>query len=135
MVSPQLRKQVVVMRSEVEVPERRACRLTQIHRGTYRYRRRPEMVGCARLRVLAEERRRFGYHLQVVRVWKSCSLGSRINRVITRARETPFSIACCCNIPISLNVSIVFLGQAARPFNKHHEHSRNHYESDCQTLL
>jgi hypothetical protein len=43
MVSPRLRKQaVVVMRSEVAVSERRACGLIQIHRGTYRYRRRPE---------------------------------------------------------------------------------------------
>jgi hypothetical protein len=64
MVSPQLLKQVVVvMRSEVEVSERRACGLTQIHRGTYRYRRRPKDGRLrARLRVLAEERRRFGYH-------------------------------------------------------------------------
>jgi hypothetical protein len=64
MVSPQLRMQVVVvMRAEVEVSERRACGLTQIHRGTYRYWRRPE---DGRLRVLAEERRRFGYHQRVL---------------------------------------------------------------------
>ena len=71
MVSPRLRKQaVVVMRSEVAVSERRACGLIQIHRGTYRYRRRPEDGRLrARLRELAEERRRFGYRrLQVLLV-------------------------------------------------------------------
>ena len=63
MVSPRLRKQaVVVMRSEVAVSERRACGLIQIHRGTYRYRRRPEDGRLrVRLRELAEERRRFGW--------------------------------------------------------------------------
>src|SRR5512146_1768442 len=71
MVSPRLRKQaVVVMRSEVAVSERRACGLIQIHRGTYRYRRRPEDGRLrVRLRELAEERRRFGYRrLQVLLV-------------------------------------------------------------------
>ena len=62
-MSPRLRKQaVVLMRSEVAVSERRACGLMQIHRGTYRYRRRPEDGRLrGRLRELAEERRRFGY--------------------------------------------------------------------------
>ena len=71
MVSPRLRKQaVVVMRSEIAVSERRACGLIQIHRGTYRYRRRPEDGQLrVRLRELAEERRRFGYRrLQVLLV-------------------------------------------------------------------
>jgi len=71
MVSPRLRKQaVVVLRSEVAVSERRACGLIQIHRGTYRYRRRPEDGQLrVRLRELAEERRRFGYRrLQVLLV-------------------------------------------------------------------
>jgi putative transposase len=61
---------VVVLRSEVAVSERRACGLIQIHRGTYRYLRRPE-DGQLRvwLRELAEERRRFGYRrLQVLLV-------------------------------------------------------------------
>jgi hypothetical protein len=86
MVSPQLRKQVVVvMPSEVEVSERRACGLPQIHRGMYRYRRRPEDGRLrARLRVLAEERRRFGYHgCRWPDFWKAGSLGRQINRVIT----------------------------------------------------
>jgi putative transposase len=63
MVSPQLRRQaVVVMRSEVEVSERRACGLMQIHRRTYRYVPRPEDPRLrVRLRELAAERRRFGY--------------------------------------------------------------------------
>jgi len=71
MVSPRLRKQaVVVLRSEVAVSERRACGLIQIHRWTYRYRRRPEDGQLrVRLRELAEERRRFGYRrLQVLLV-------------------------------------------------------------------
>jgi putative transposase len=71
MVNPRLRKQaVVVMRSEIAVSERRACGLIQIHRGTYRYRRRPEDGQLrVRLRELAEERRRFGYRrLQVLLV-------------------------------------------------------------------
>ena len=63
MVSPQLRRQaVVVMRSEVEVSERRACGLMQIYRRTYRYAPRPEDPRLrVRLRELAAERRRFGY--------------------------------------------------------------------------
>ena len=64
MVGPRLRRQaVVVMRSEVAVSERRACGLMELHRGTYRCRaRRSEDVRLrARLRELAEVRRRFGY--------------------------------------------------------------------------
>jgi transposase InsO family protein len=71
-----------VMRSEVAVSERRACGLIQIHRGTYRYRRRPE-DGQLRvwLRELAEERRRFGYRrLQVLLVQRR--VGSKQKRLL-----------------------------------------------------
>ena len=102
MVSPRLRKEaVVVMRSEVAVSERRACGLIQIHRGTYRYRRRPEDGQLrVRLRELAEERRRFGYrrlkvllvregwvvnHKRVYRLYVEEKLGIRRKRGRRRA--------------------------------------------------
>jgi len=70
-VSPQLRREaVLVMQGEVEVSQRRACGLMQMHRGTCRYRaqRRAEDQRLRqRLRELAEARRRFGYRrLQVL---------------------------------------------------------------------
>lgn len=51
------------MQVEVELSQRRACRLMELHRGTCCYRsRRPEEGGLpVRLRELAEARRRFGY--------------------------------------------------------------------------
>ena len=75
-MSPRLRKQaVVMMRSEIAVSERRACGLIQIHRGTYRYRRRPEDGQLrVRLRELAEERRRFGY-LSHIASARTCVIG------------------------------------------------------------
>ncbi len=89
------------MRSEVAVSERRACGLIQIHRGTYRYRRRPEDGRLrVRLRELAEERRRFGYrrlqallvregwvvnHKRVYRLYVEEKLGIRRKRGRRRA--------------------------------------------------
>jgi putative transposase len=55
---------VLVMQVDVEVSQRRACGLMEIHRGTCRYRakRRAEDQRLRqRLRELAEVRRRFGY--------------------------------------------------------------------------
>ncbi len=63
------RELVLVMQVEVELSQRRACGLMEMHRGTCRYRRRrPEDRRLrVRLRDLAEERRRFGYRrLQVL---------------------------------------------------------------------
>ena len=57
------------MQGEVELSQRRACGLMEMHRATCRYRRRrPEEGGLrVRLRELAEVRRRFGYRrLQVL---------------------------------------------------------------------
>jgi putative transposase len=65
------REVVLVMQVEVELSQRRACGLMEMHRGTCRYRRRrPEDRRLrVRLRELAEERRRFGYRrLQVLLV-------------------------------------------------------------------
>jgi putative transposase len=96
MVSPRLRKQaVVVMRSEVAVSERRACGLIQIHRGTYRYRRRPEDGQLrVRLRELAEERRRFGYRrLQVLLVREGLPLA-------TLSRASPTSLGTTLLTPV-----------------------------------
>jgi putative transposase len=62
---------VLVMQMEVELSQRRACGLMEVHRATCRYRRRRGDDGKLRqrLRVLAEERRRFGYRrLQVLLV-------------------------------------------------------------------
>src|SRR2546422_296318 len=62
---------VLVMQVEVEVSQRRACGLMEMHRGTCRYRRRGAEDGAmrVRLRELAEDRRRFGYRrLQVLLV-------------------------------------------------------------------
>ena len=63
------REAVLVMQVEVELSQRRACGLMEMHRGTCRYRRRraedPRLR--TRLRELAEARRRFGYRrLQVL---------------------------------------------------------------------
>ena len=70
-MSPQLQREaVLVMQVEVEVSQRRACGLMEVHRGTCRYRakRRAEDQRLRiRLRELAEARRRFGYRrLQVL---------------------------------------------------------------------
>ena len=69
-VSPQSQREaVLVMQGEVELSQRRACGLMEMHRATCRYRRRrPEEGGLrVRLRELAEVRRRFGYRrLQVL---------------------------------------------------------------------
>jgi putative transposase len=63
------REAVLVMQVEVELSQRRACGLMEVHRATCRYRRRraedPKLR--RRLRELAEVRRRFGYRrLQVL---------------------------------------------------------------------
>jgi len=63
-VSPQMRREaVLVMQVEVEMSQRRACGLMEVHRATCRYQRRRSEDGPLRerLRALAEERRRFGY--------------------------------------------------------------------------
>ena len=64
------REAVLVMQVQVELSQRRACGLIEMHRGTCRYRRRraedPRLR--TRLRELAEARRRFGYRrLQIAR--------------------------------------------------------------------
>ena len=57
------REAVLVMQVEVELSQRRACGLIEVHRATCRYQRRRSEDGRLRerLRALAEERRRFGY--------------------------------------------------------------------------
>src|SRR3974377_2618629 len=69
-VSPQLRREaVLVMQVEVELSQRRACGLMELHRATCRYRRRrsEDPRRRVRLRELAEARRRFGYRrLQIL---------------------------------------------------------------------
>jgi putative transposase len=57
------REAVLVMQVEIAVSQRRACGLMEMDRGTCRYRRRRAEDGQlrARLRALAEMRRRFGY--------------------------------------------------------------------------
>lgn len=68
-MSPQLQREAVLV-MQVEVSQRRACGLMEVHRGTCRYRakRRAEDQRLrTRLRELAEARRRFGYRrLQVL---------------------------------------------------------------------
>src|SRR5207245_4448739 len=69
-VGPQMRREAVrVMQVEMELSQRRACGLMELHRATCRYRGRrsadPQLR--TRLRELAEARRRFGYRrLQVL---------------------------------------------------------------------
>jgi len=69
-VSPQARREaVLVMQGDEAVSQRRACGLMGMDRGTCRYRRRRPEEGKlrARMRELAEMRRRFGYRrLQVL---------------------------------------------------------------------
>jgi putative transposase len=63
------REAVLVMQVEVELSQRRACGLMEMHRATCRYRRRRTEDGPlrVRLRELAQARRRFGYRrLQVL---------------------------------------------------------------------
>jgi putative transposase len=62
------REAVLVMQVAVELSQRRACGLMELHRGTCRYRtRRPEDGQLrVRLRELAEVRRRFGYRRLLV---------------------------------------------------------------------
>jgi putative transposase len=64
MVTPAVKREAVVhLCSAFEVSERRACSTIEVHRATIRYRsRRLDDLGLReRLRVLAHERRRFGY--------------------------------------------------------------------------
>ncbi len=66
------REAVLVMQVEVEMSQRRACGLMEVHRATCRYQRRRSEDGPLRerLRALAEERRRFGYRrLAANQVW------------------------------------------------------------------
>jgi len=69
-VSPQMRREaVLVMQVEVELSQRRACGLMGLYRATCRYRKRrcEDERLRARLRELAEARRRFGYRrLQIL---------------------------------------------------------------------
>jgi putative transposase len=62
------REAVLVMQVEVELSQRRACGLIELHRGTCRYRFRRVEDGRlrVRLRELAEIRRRFGYRRLLV---------------------------------------------------------------------
>lgn len=63
------REAVLVMQVEVELSQRRACGLMELHRATCRYRRRKgeDRQLRTRLRELAVVRRRFGYRrLQVL---------------------------------------------------------------------
>src|SRR6516164_9419321 len=57
------REAVLVMQMEVELSQRRACGLMELHRATCRYRKRrsEDQRLRVRLRELAEARRRFGY--------------------------------------------------------------------------
>jgi putative transposase len=75
-VSPQTRREaVLVMQVEVELSQRRACGLMELHRATCRYRRRrgEDQSLRMRLRELAEARRRFGYRrLQILLQREGC---------------------------------------------------------------
>ena len=64
MVTPAARREAVVhLRASLEVSERRACAIIASDRSTVRYRpKRPDDAALrARLRELADQRRRFGY--------------------------------------------------------------------------
>lgn len=64
MVTPAARREAVAhLRASLEVSERRACTIVAVDRSTVRYRaRRPDDTALrARLRELADQRRRFGY--------------------------------------------------------------------------
>ncbi len=63
------REAVLVMQLEIELSQRRACGLMELHRATCRYQRRrcEDQQLRVRLRELAEARRRFGYRrLQIL---------------------------------------------------------------------
>jgi len=67
------------MRGEYRRSERQACQLAGMGRSSYRYRRRPheEVELRERLRVLAQERRRFGYRRLIRRLTDCGGKGGR----------------------------------------------------------
>jgi putative transposase len=76
------REAVLVMQLEIELSQRRACGLMELHRATCRYqsRRCEDQQLRVRLRELAEARRRFGYRrLQILLQPEGCR--STIKRV------------------------------------------------------
>ncbi len=70
MVGPAAKRQAVAdLRERFQMSERRACSVIAADRKTIRYRSRrpPETELRARLRDLANERRRFGYRRLLIR--------------------------------------------------------------------
>ena len=99
------------MKGEYRRSERRACGLVGMRRSSYRYRRRPheEVELRERLRVLAQERRRFGYrrltvllrregclvnHKRVYRIYRAEGLAvrPRKRKRLKAAARTPLAM-------------------------------------------
>lgn len=89
MVGPAAKRQAVAhLRSVLEMSERRACTIVAADRKMIRYRSRrpPDIELRARLRDLANQRRRFGYRRLFILLRDQGEL-SGINRIYRLYRE------------------------------------------------
>jgi transposase InsO family protein len=94
MVGPAAKREAVVhLRSALEMSERRACSLVAADRTTLRYRSRrtPDTALRARLRELANERRRFGYRRLLILLRREGE-PSGINRIYRLYREEGLTV-------------------------------------------
>jgi len=94
MVRPAAKREAVAhLKAALEMSERRACRVIAADRKTMRYRSRrpPEMALRARLRELANERRRFGYRRLFILLRREGE-PSGINRIYRLYREEGLAV-------------------------------------------
>lgn len=94
MVGPAAEREAVVhLKTELEMSERRACRVICADRKMVRYRsvRPPETALRARLRELANERRRFGYRRLFILLRREGE-ASGVNRIYRLYREEGLSV-------------------------------------------
>jgi len=94
MVRPAAKREAVAhLRSTLEMSERRACSLVAADRKMVRYRcrRSPDMALRARLRELANERRRFGYRRLFIML-RAQGEPSGINRIYRLYREEGLTV-------------------------------------------
>lgn len=94
MVRPAAKREAVAhLRSTLEMSERRACRLIAADRKMVRYhsRRPPDTALRARLRELANERRRFGYRRLFIML-RAQGEPSGINRIYRLYREEGLTV-------------------------------------------
>ena len=94
MVGPAAKRDAVThLKAVMGLSERRACQIVSADRKTVRYRscRRPEVALRAKLRDLANERRRFGYRRLFILLWRDGE-PSGVNRIYRLYREEGLSV-------------------------------------------